>query len=62
MSADRETLAVYAERAEDYANLVQSEGAGKDLKAFIAALPPGAHVLDLGCGPGFASAIWPRPG
>lgn len=62
MSADRETLAVYAERAEDYANLVQSEGAGKDLKTFIAALPPGAHVLDLGCGPGFASAHMAKAG
>lgn len=62
MSADRETLAVYAERAEDYANLVQSEGAGKDLKAFIAALPPRAHVLDLGCGPGFASAHMAKAG
>lgn len=62
MSADRETLSVYGKRAQDYADLVQSEGAGTDLKAFIAALPAAARVLDLGCGPGFASAHMAKAG
>lgn len=55
MSADPRTLAVYAAAASRYA-----EGAARkkdidqqaDLDRFAARLPPGARVLDLGCGPG----------
>lgn len=51
--SDAETLKVYAEKAQYYSDLM-AESAGKDpLQAkFIAALPKGSHVLDLGCGPG----------
>ena len=51
--SDPETLQVYAEKAQYYSDLM-SASAGKDpLQAkFIAALPKGSHVLDLGCGPG----------
>ncbi len=51
--SDKETLKVYAEKAQYYSDLM-SASAGKDpLQAkFIAALPKGSHVLDLGCGPG----------
>lgn len=54
---DRETIDVYNARAAEYATLVTS-GAGPDatLAAFIARLPPGARVLDLGCGPGNSAA------
>lgn len=53
MSADRETLEVYDARAAEYA-----QAFGKDhsndpaLRAFVAGLPRGGRVLDLGCGPG----------
>ncbi|GAB4265139.1 MAG: class I SAM-dependent methyltransferase [Pararhodobacter sp.] len=56
MSADPETLAVYEARAADYARLVEADGPGGALRAFIAALPKGGRVLDLGCGAGGASA------
>lgn len=62
MSRDIETLKVYGDMAEDYAAL--TEGAGKDpaLDVFIGALPRGAHVLDLGCGPGNAAAQMAQAG
>lgn len=56
MSADKETLAVYRERAEDYAKMVETDTPFPALDAFISALPTGATVLDLGCGTGNASA------
>ncbi len=56
MSADRETLRVYGDKAEDYAGMVIQMGNDPRLEAFIAALTRGARVLDLGCGPGWAAA------
>lgn len=53
MSADETTLAFYNAEAAAYA--AASHGAGK-LADFIAELPPGARVLDLGCGAGADSA------
>lgn len=54
---DHNTIAVYNAKAEDYAQLVTS-GTNPDrtLAAFIARLPQGARVLDMGCGPGNSSA------
>lgn len=49
---DRETIGVYDARAEDYARLDSSGKPGASLIAFMALLPPGGRVLDLGCGPG----------
>ena len=60
MSHDDETLQVYAEKAEDYSKLVQNEGDNPQLSAFIGGLPKGAHVLDLGCGPGVSAAAMAR--
>ncbi|MEM1232761.1 MAG: class I SAM-dependent methyltransferase [Pseudomonadota bacterium] len=51
---DRETLAAYASRVDDYKAMVKAEPAGS-LIAFADALPPGGRVLDLGCGPGHAA-------
>ena len=48
-----ETLAIYDARAGDYAGLTEDIGESRQLAAFAAALPEGARVLDLGCGPGF---------
>ncbi|MCA2013026.1 class I SAM-dependent methyltransferase [Cereibacter sphaeroides] len=56
MSEDPQTLAVYAARAGDYARLFAEGPPSAPLLAFIAALPPSARVLDLGCGPGGDSA------
>lgn len=62
MSADKKTLAAYAERVDDYLSLTHKDGPDKDLKAFIAALPKGAHVLDLGCGPGKSASAMSKVG
>ena len=48
---DKETLAVYAARASEY-HTKFSGSKSAILEEFIAKLPQGAHVLDLGCGPG----------
>ncbi|UYV37928.1 methyltransferase domain-containing protein [Rhodobacteraceae bacterium D3-12] len=52
MSRD-ETLAIYDAKAGDYAAMSESLSEFRELEAFAAALPEGARVLDLGCGPGF---------
>ena len=54
--ADRETLTVYDERAVEYAEKFDAGQAGRHLAAFIAALPNGAKVLDIGCGTGEAAS------
>ena len=56
MTADRRTLAVYEARAADYADTFRTRTPDAPLQGFIDALPPGARVLDLGCGPANASA------
>lgn len=56
MSSDLETIRVYGDMASDYAKLVTANGEDPALATFIRALPRGAHVLDLGCGPGHAAA------
>lgn len=60
--SDLETLKVYGEKAEEYAELVADEVADPALRTFIEALPKGAHVLDLGCGPGHGAAEMVRAG
>lgn len=57
MSADPGTIAAYEAHADAYAAHFAAEGPGADLRAFMARLGPGARVLDLGCGPGTASAF-----
>ena len=59
---DDATLAVYAARAQDYARLTRKAGDDALLRAFIADLPTGGAVLDLGCGPGHAAAAMARAG
>ncbi|MGB5865521.1 MAG: class I SAM-dependent methyltransferase [Sulfitobacter sp.] len=49
--SDKETLAVYAAKSAEYAALTQTNN-DPILSAFIASLPKGGNVLDLGCGPG----------
>ena len=61
--SDDETLAVYAAKADEYAELTD-DAAGQDpnLVAFIAAMPPAGRVLDLGCGPGGSAARMAKAG
>lgn len=56
MTRDAETLAFYDRAAGDYADRFTAAKPGRELKAFVALLPPGGTVLDLGCGPGGTSA------
>ena len=60
--ADAQTLAVYAREAESYARRDRTERAGGFLEPFMAMLPPGAVILDLGCGAGWAAAIMQERG
>ena len=61
--SDRETLAVYEKRAADYADLIGEAAAPKDqIDGFLSALPAQACVLDLGCGPGTAAALFAASG
>ena len=57
MTADARTLAAYAANAAAYADRFALNQPDALLAAFLAALPPAAHVLDLGCGPAAASAF-----
>lgn len=55
-SADRDTLDRYDADAETYADRFALPADDPVLRAFIAAMRPGARVLDLGCGAGHAAA------
>lgn len=58
MSTDPATIQVYDERAQEYASVTADHIETPLLRAFVAAVPPGGRVLDLGCGPGlFAQAM-----
>ncbi|MFQ6553555.1 class I SAM-dependent DNA methyltransferase [Aestuariibius insulae] len=54
MTEDPQTLAVYDAKAAEYAACF-GPTSFQTLQDFIAALPEGGRVLDLGCGPGTAS-------
>ncbi len=53
---DSQTIAAYDARVADYAALTKRSAPGRALLNFITAVRPGGTVLDLGCGPGAASA------
>jgi SAM-dependent methyltransferase len=59
---DRETIAVYDAKAEEYAGLISDIAEDSRLIDFIVRLPKGGQVLDLGCGPGNAAAEMARQG
>ncbi|MCR9156408.1 MAG: class I SAM-dependent methyltransferase [Rhodobacteraceae bacterium] len=59
---DRETIAVYDARADEYAKLEPSDMPSETLATFMKALPDGARVLDLGCGPGTSARHMVRAG
>ena len=55
--ADRQTLEIYSLEAGKYATRDRKERADGFLDPFISMMPPGAVVLDLGCGAGWAAAV-----
>lgn len=62
MSADDETLRVYAAKHADYAAMSGAGRPGHALRRFVEALPPAGRVLDLGCGPGLDAAFMAQSG
>lgn len=52
---DKTTIEVYDQKADEYIKLTATSRPDEDLLAFIAELPTGGRVLDLGCGPATAS-------
>lgn len=52
---DEKTIAFYDTAAERYAKLTDTGAPSESLKAFMALLPAGGNVLDLGCGPARSS-------
>jgi SAM-dependent methyltransferase len=56
LMVDAKTIAIYDSKAADYAASFTSDAPDKILQAFMDLMPNGARVLDLGCGPGTASA------
>ena len=62
MTRDPETLRVYDEMADKYAAVTADIASDPLLASFIDALPRGAHVLDLGCGPGIIAGHMARAG
>ena len=62
MSADQETLAVYAARAADYGAKFSRSMPPRVLREFMVLLPDGALVLDLGCGHGGSARFMAEAG
>lgn len=52
---DPETVAFYDREAADYSGWTDGKEPPRSFRDFAAALPSGAHVLDLGCGGGWAA-------
>jgi 2-polyprenyl-3-methyl-5-hydroxy-6-metoxy-1,4-benzoquinol methylase len=58
MVSDRETLAIYAAKADDYAALTDAHNAeNPQLADFVARLPAGGRILDWGCGTGASAQV-----
>lgn len=52
---DAETIAFYDREAKTYASWTDGKEPPRNFRDFAALLPAGAHVLDLGCGGGWAA-------
>jgi len=56
MTSDKQTIAVYDLRVDEYSKAFAKAKADPALSRFLSNLPQGARVLDLGCGPGTHAA------
>lgn len=61
-NTDAATIAIYDEKAQDYARLTDADRPDTQLQAFLDGLPPDSHVLDLGCGPGRSALMMAQAG
>ena len=55
--SDQGTIDAYDARAASYAALDINEAQTESLRAFLACLPAGGTILDLGCGPGLQAKV-----
>lgn len=62
MTIDKQTIRVYDANATEYHARFGEMGPDAHLSYFISALPKGAKVLDLGCGPGHFSDLMRQAG
>lgn len=62
MPSDRETLKFYDSEAATYADWSKPAKPSKYRQSFIDRLPQGGHVLDLGCGAGWAAKAFQDAG
>ena len=60
--SDKETIDVYNARAATYADTFARTKPDADLLAFMDAIIPKGHILDLGCGPGNSAAMMQAAG
>lgn len=60
--SDEPTLNFYDEEATNYADMAHEMARPVELSAFVERLPAGGHVLDLGCGSGWAAHHFARLG
>ena len=58
---DNQTIEVYNQKKDEYRTLVE-RSASRSLVDFIKVVRPNGFVLDLGCGPGMASALMEKSG
>lgn len=54
--SDERTIGIYDKQADEYGEMTREMGEFSELQAFAVALPKDAHILDIGCGPGFYAA------
>jgi predicted TPR repeat methyltransferase len=59
--SDQQTIEVYNQKTQDYVNLIDRKP-GSSLIEFVKKIPHSGRVLDLGCGPGTASAFMKSKG
>lgn len=60
--SDPATIAIYNQKAAEYADLTSGIARDPRLVDFIARLPAGGRALDLGCGPGASSTAMAQAG
>lgn len=60
--SDTETIGVYDHKAKEYAEITRRERPDPQLLEFLEAAPVGGPLLDLGSGPGAASAVMASKG